>query len=287
MDETETKLIEFLDALPELSGGFPFSSGSRFILGNGIFVPSWYILLMYRGSIAHGMYVPATDPDSIDDKDIMGVCVPPIDYYFGLKQYGSRGTREIKHNEWDIVIYEAKKMISLLSKGNPNVLMALWLNDEHYLYKSPAGQLLIDNRDLFVGKHVYKSFVGYAHGQVSRMIKYSFKGYMGEKRKKLVKKFGYDTKNAAHLIRLLRMGIEFLNDGKLYVDRSDYDAEELLQIKHGEWSLNRVQSESERLFERTKKAYDQSKLPETSDIQEVNKLCVRIINKSFYNTEEN
>ena len=35
------------------------------------------ILLGYRGSIAHGMYVPQEDPDSIDDKDVMGVFVAP------------------------------------------------------------------------------------------------------------------------------------------------------------------------------------------------------------------
>ena len=33
------------------------------------------ILMAYRGSIAHGMYTPSTDPDSIDDKDLMGVCL--------------------------------------------------------------------------------------------------------------------------------------------------------------------------------------------------------------------
>ena len=55
------------------------------------------------------------------------------------------------------------------------------------------------------------------------------KGYMGEKRKRLVEKFGYDTKNASHLIRLLRMGMEFLVDGELHVERED--AKELLRIK--------------------------------------------------------
>ena len=40
----------------------------------------WCILHGYRGSIAHGMYEPTTEPNSIDDKDTMGVCVPPIDY---------------------------------------------------------------------------------------------------------------------------------------------------------------------------------------------------------------
>ena len=35
-------------------------------------VPDDLIVLGYRGSISHGMYVPQTDPNSIDDKDVMG-----------------------------------------------------------------------------------------------------------------------------------------------------------------------------------------------------------------------
>ena len=55
----------------------------------------WNILSFWRGSMAHGTYVPKENPDSIDDKDLMYVIVPPIDYYFGLKTYGSHGTKEI------------------------------------------------------------------------------------------------------------------------------------------------------------------------------------------------
>lgn len=233
------------------------------------------ILSMYRGSIAHGMYVPSSDPHSIDDKDVMSVCVPPVEYYLGLKQFGSRGTREIKRGEWDIVVYEARKMIGLLAKGNPNVLMALWLDDKHYLKVTEAGQLLLDNRDLFTGKHVYRSFTGYAYSQLKRMTHFSFEGYMGEKRKRLVEKFGYDTKNAAHLVRLLRMGIEFLTDGQMYVER--HDAVQLLQIKHGEWTLERVQEEATRLFASAEQAYIESKLPAGTDPVAVSQLCTEVV----------
>jgi hypothetical protein len=71
----------------------------------------WCILHAYRGSIAHGMYEPNHEPNSIDDKDTMAFCVPSVEHYYGLSQYGSRGTREIKHGEWDIVIYEARKAV--------------------------------------------------------------------------------------------------------------------------------------------------------------------------------
>jgi len=130
---------------------------------------NWAILLGYRGSIAHGTYVPSSDPNSIDDKDVIGIYIPPIDYYYGLKEFGSRGTKEIKEGEWDIVLFELTKAVRLLEKGNPNMLSILWLEPNHYIHISPLGKLLLENRSLFVGKHVYYSFVGYAHGQLHRM----------------------------------------------------------------------------------------------------------------------
>jgi predicted nucleotidyltransferase len=69
------------------------------------FLNEWAILAGYRGSIAHGTYRPNSDPTSIDDKDVMFVCVPPLYYYFGMWEFAHRGTREIKQNEWDIVCY--------------------------------------------------------------------------------------------------------------------------------------------------------------------------------------
>jgi uncharacterized protein len=235
----------------------------------------WCILHAYRGSIAHGMYEPNHEPNSIDDKDTMAFCVPSVEHYYGLSQYGSRGTREIKRDEWDIVIYEARKAIGLLQGGNPNVLSMLWLDPNLYIKTTDAGAMLLERRDVFVGRHVYKPFIGYATQQLYKMEHGAFKGYMGDKRKQLVERHGYDTKNAAHLIRLLRMGIEFLRDGELNVTR--YDASELLAIKHGEWTLERIKAEAERLFRRAEEAYDRSTLRIKPDRDEVNALCVAVV----------
>jgi predicted nucleotidyltransferase len=178
----------------------------RAVLQRDAGLDEWCILHAWRGSIAHGMYVPGSDPNSIDDKDTMAICVPPLDYYLGLREYGSRGTVEIKEGEWDVVIYEARKVVRLLAQGNPNVLSLLWLPENLYISRTDAGRLLIDNRDVFTARSVYMSFVGYAKAQMKKMTQGAFQGYMGERRKRLVEQFGYDTKNAAHLIRLLRMG---------------------------------------------------------------------------------
>jgi predicted nucleotidyltransferase len=238
------------------------------------------ILMGYRGSIAHGMYVPKIDPNSIDDKDVMGVCVPSAKYYLALENFGNSNTIEIKHEEWDIVFYEFLKFISLLIKGNPNVLSLLWLEPTHYITKTADGQLLLDNKNLFISKQVYHSFTGYAYGQLHRMTHNACEGYMGQKRKQLVEKFGYDTKNAAHLIRLLTMGIEFLNEGVLYVQRKD--ATRLLEIKRGEWTLDQVKQEANRLFILAENTYIKSSLPVAVDENKINNLCVEILHRRIY-----
>lgn len=293
-------------------------------------LPEGLILLAYRGSIAHNMYVPQNKPESIDDKDLMGVYVAPIEHYIG---FGRSEVKERFIREWDAVSYEVRKFIQLLLKSNPNVLSMLWVPERHLIYQHELGRHLRENRTRFVTKEAYHSFTGYANGQFKRMTHFNqdaqremaeferiiaeqgidlnklnptqpqrsillkdgrrlgevidrYKGlknkfyggsYMGAKRKELVKRVGYDAKNAAHLIRLLRMGIEFLRDGELHVERTD--AEELLSIKRGEWTLESVQEEAERLFRTAEEAYLQSTLPPKLDESEIESLCMEIIGR--------
>lgn len=138
---------------------------------------------------------------------------------------------------------------------------------------------MIDNRHLFVTKAAYHSFSGYAHGQLHRMTHYKFEGYMGEKRKRLVDRYGYDCKNAQHLIRLLRMGIEFLATGELTVERPD--ATQLLEIKRGEWTLDQVKAEAKRLFVLAQEAFVRSSLREQPDRQGAEDLVVSMLRERF------
>lgn len=243
------------------------------------FIHTETLLAGYRGSIAHDMYIPNSDPNSIDDKDIMIITIPPIHYYFGLEDWGSRGTKDYFIEEYDIVAYELLKFVSLLRNGNPNVLSLLWLKSEHYLVVTPGGQRLIDNRNLFLTKKIYHSFVGYAYSQLKRMEANAFNGYMGAKRKQLVEKHSYDTKNAAHLIRLLKMGIEALHEGTLYVARPDNC--QLLDIKTGKWTIEEVKQYADDLFNRIEAAYDGTILPSTPDNEAINNLCVTILQERF------
>lgn len=247
-------------------------------------ISSWHILLAYRGSIAHGMYEPNDMPDSIDDKDVIGVCVPPLDHYLGFREFGNQRTFELMSDPWDIVVYEARKAVKLLGGGNPNILSMLWLPEHMYIGVEPAGHTLIENRDAFAARSTYFRFIGYARDQLRKMQGGAHLGYMGEKRKRLVAKFGYDTKNAAHLIRILRMGIEFLGDGEMHVQR--HDASELLAIKHGEWPLEKVKEEAERLFRLAGEAHERSTLPEEPDLARINDLAVEVVRSALFERGE-
>jgi len=234
------------------------------------------IVLMYRGSLAHGTYIPDSNPGSIDDKDVFGIAMPPWDWFFGLRNFEQF---ERKEGYWDVLVYDLRKCVRLLLKANPNVLNALFTPYALLLKTSPQFKLLQENRHLFASKAIYHSFCGYAYGQLHKMENMAYNGYMGQKRKGLVDKFGYDTKNAQHLIRLQRQGIEFLKTGELVVVRPD--AGELKQIKLGQWSIEKVKEVAEVQFKLMEKAYEDSSLPEHPN-QEAVDLLVQQIQKEYY-----
>jgi predicted nucleotidyltransferase len=187
--------------------------------------------------------------------------------------------REVTLREWDSVVYELRKFVQLLRNCNPNVMNLLWLDPKHYINIEPLGQKLIDSRNLFVSKKIYYSFTGYAHSQLYKMNHNAFKGYMGDKRKKLVEKFGYDTKNGAHLIRLLKMGIEFLNEGTLHVFRKD--AQELIKIKQGYYTLDQIKVIATNLFKEAEEAYNKSTIPDRPDKEAIESLLIEMLKEHF------
>ena len=71
--------------------------------------------------------------------------------------------------ETDTTVYSFDKIIKLLCSCNPNTIEILGLKPEHYLYLSPLGKELLNNRKLFLSKKAIHSFGGYAHSQLRRL----------------------------------------------------------------------------------------------------------------------
>lgn len=89
-------------------------------------------------------------------------------------------------------------------------------------------------------------------------------------RHELEVKSGYDTKHASHLVRLMRMGLEILNDHKVVVKRPD--REEILAIKNGAWSYEQVMDFAKNMQVKLDEAYKNTTLPKGVNFEKVNAL---------------
>lgn len=218
------------------------------------------------GSVSHGTYIPAQH-NGYDDIDVTMVIVPPKDYVVGLKTFDHWMC--IK-DELDVVSYSVHKFAKLLVKNNPNILCLL------YIDKALGGSIEWRNwrgsRDAFLSQRALQSLSGYAYDQLTKLAKPNAKGYMGEERKALFAKYGYDIKNAAHCVRLLRMGAELAETGELHVDRTNIDADEIKEIKTGGWSIDRVQGAAKDGFAKLQAHH--ANLPPEPDFALINELVV-------------
>ena len=95
------------------------------------------------------------------------------------------------------------------------------------------------------------------------------------RRSELEAKFGYDTKHALHLIRLLRMGLEIVATGRVLVRRDDRD--ELLGIKAGALSYDELMTRAETLGQQVHAAAATSPLPAAPDDAALDTLCADIV----------
>ena len=294
---------------------------------NGFPLEPNLIVLALMGSHSHGTYLPPQEPNAVDDVDLMGFVVPPIEFHLGLPRW-EHWTLQV--DELDVVLYSLEKAVRLLLRGNPNIVGLLWLRESDYVHRHPAFDSLRTQRNIFSSQEAAEAFAGYAAGQLKRMEAFDlermaeyetltnaisakgpvrevleadaqklrhiaanwglssemltrfrklhrehFSGYMGEKRKAMVRKYQYDVKNAAHLIRLLRMGSEFIETGTLEVFRAS-DADELKVIKRGGWTLEQVKAEAERLFDSFAATQARSPLPPGPDEHAANELLIAL-----------
>ena len=248
--------------------------------------PEWastVILAGLRGSDAHGSKLPADHPRSTDDTDTFGVAVHPTEWYLGLEGYhGNR--RKLSWDTagafYDHLIHDVRKFFALLEKGNPNVHCWLWADPEDIMFTSPAGRVILDNREAFLSRQCFAALAGYARSQMHRMDRKKYAGYQGSKRKALVDEFGYDVKHAAHCVRLLKMGLELAETGVMSTRRPPDEARTLQDIKIGGWPFRQTLRYIEDLFKRFRTAEGQSLLPEKVDRAFTNALLLSVIREA-------
>jgi uncharacterized protein len=95
----------------------------------------------------------------------------------------------------------------------------------------------------------------------------------------LEEKYRYDTKHAAHLVRLLRMCREILETGRVQVRRPD--AEELLAIKHGAWSYDQLEAWAAKEDAALDEVMGRSPLPRAPNRKKLDALCIELVEESL------
>jgi predicted nucleotidyltransferase len=230
--------------------------------------PDWLnsavILEAHAGSTVYGTAIEDSDID------LRGLAVPPPRFFLGMEAF-----EQSEQKDPDRTIYGIRKWFRLAEQGNPNILELLWTPRNHYTVWTDEGARLVEHRDLFLGKHIKPRYIGYARSQLHRMKKLNKGANTNPKRVALVNRWGFDTKNAMHLVRLLRMGLEILTEQTLHVQR--HDARDLLAIRNGEWSYERVIRESERIEALIDEAVVRCDLPPCPPRASLNTLMMSIV----------
>lgn len=103
-----------------------------------------------------------------------------------------------------------------------------------------------------------------------------------EARAELEAKYGYDTKHAGHLVRLLKMGREILETGKVHVWRGaggPGDAEEIRAIRNGAWEYDKLIEWAEAEDNALEQMYRERKyvVAKQPDRNAINKLCIELV----------
>ena len=118
-------------------------------------------------------------------------------------------------------------------KGSPNLLEVIFTRSNFVTFGSPIAFLLRDNRRLFLSQKTYISFRGYAYGQMSRIRNHHKTGKSDNpKRQNLMERFGYDTKQAGHLLRLLDQMEQVLTTNDLDLQQNH---KQVIACRNGEF----------------------------------------------------
>ena len=241
---------------------------------DGIELPDNASLICYRGSYANNTFTENSDVD------LACVVFPSLKQLIGLDVFGSQGTIEIKQPPYEAVMYDIRKAVRMFSQANPNLLPILFTRNNEVLLSDQFGKRLIENRHLFLSKQIRTSFLGFSKNNLDSLKPKSI-GNLGEKRRSLIERFGFDCKAAAYGVMYLHLLCEVLLTGTMNVWLEGDIRGRIVAIKTGEWSHGSVAAYIGSLLQYVEECYSKSVLPETVDNEAIENLLLEMIEEKY------
>lgn len=183
------------------------------------------------------------------DKDYKVFVAPSFEDLYNNKYFNDCIITETM----DLDIHDIRKLPKLLSKSNISFLELLF-SDEVIFDCSPEVKGLINQIFEMKDKiatmnlpNLFNSCIGMYHSRVKNLEKAT------EGTKHLVEKYGYNTKEALHIIRTLRVIIKFANQGfkdfKSAIYYTDEERQYLFDIKDGLYQLEEFKKIADCLYQ--------------------------------------
>jgi predicted nucleotidyltransferase len=186
-----------------------------------------------------------------------------------------------KGREYDLHIYNIVKYFQLCMDNNPNMIDSLFTDQNCILHITSVGNMVRENRHMFLHKGSWHKFKGYAYSQLHKM---SSKNPTG-KRLELREKFGFDVKFGYHVVRLLSEVEQILLEGDLDL-REKGRREHMKAVRRGEVSEQDIRDWASAKEHQLEKAYSESKLQHSPDEGKIKQLLLDCLEHHYGSIEK-
>jgi hypothetical protein len=166
----------------------------------------------------------------------------------------------------DFQSWELRKFLKMAVSANPNILEVLFAPEDCVRFVSEEFAFFRVIKNLFLSKRIGETYLGYATSNYKRILS-SHRNTASPAR--------YDAKDAMHLIRLVRTGIEALEKESFNVRRTT-DVSYFLSIRAGDVPWEHIEEEFLYAKNRINQLLESSHLPDQPNIATINEQCIDI-----------
>lgn len=247
-----------------------------------------YLTIM--GSIAYGV-----SSDS-SDMDVYGFTIPKKETIFphlageiwGFGRQHKRFDQWEQHHvkdeqekkEYDFSIFNIVKYFQLCMECNPNMIDSLFTPNFAVLHITAVGNMVRENRKMFLHKGAWFKFKGYAFSQFHKI---KTKNPIGHRTEYLTEDEKLDLKFSYHLVRLLDECEQILVEGDLDITRN---REKLKAIRRGEWKFADIDKYFHEKESQLEKLYAESNLPHSPNETKIKQLLINCLEHHYGSLEK-